>query len=156
MSNKHSGGFTLVEMIVAMVIISVGIAGVLGVLANTSVFSTDPMVTKQLTAIAEGMMEEIQLKPFTGPGTSPPSGCARTAFDEVSDYNNYNQAVCEIDGTPGAAGYQVQVTISGVTGDILLNGVAPADAVRIEVLVTHGNDRYSLVGWRNNYGIFQP
>lgn len=157
MSNKRTQGFTLVEMIVAMVIIAVGIAGVIGVLARTSVQSTDPMVSKQLSAIAEGMLEEVQLKPFDEPSTGlPPAGCARTSFDEVSDYNGYNQPVCDVSGAPGPAGYNVQVTVGTATGDILAAGIPAAEAVRIEVRVSRGNDQYTLVGWRNNFGAKQP
>lgn len=157
LSNNHERGFTLVEMIIAMVVIAVGISGVLGVLTSTSVQSADPMVTKQLTAIAEGMMEEIQLKPFANGATAPtPGGCSRTAFDEISDYNGYNQPACDVSGAPGPAGYNVQVTVGPASGAILANGIPSSDAVRIEVLVTHGNAQYTLVGWRNNFGVNQP
>jgi len=153
MSNKPARGFTLVEMIIAMVIISVGLAGVMAVLTNTGVQSADPMVTKQVTAIAEGMMEEIMLKPVQGPGTAVPpgAGCMRTEFDEINDYNGYDQPVCDITGAPGVAGYRIKVSVASASGDALSGGVPDTDAVRIAVTVNHGTTSYALVGWRYKY-----
>jgi MSHA pilin protein MshD len=154
MSSKIQRGFTLIEMIVAMVIIAVGLAGVIGVLTRTSVASTDPMIMKQMTAIAEGMMEEIQLKPFAAPGAAP-NTCNRTGFDDIGDYNGYNQPVCDVDGTAGPSGYRVAVTVAKGSGAILTDGVPDTQSVVITVTVTHGTDTYTLVGWRTNFGAGQ-
>lgn len=157
MWSKSQRGVTLVEMIIAMVIIAVGLAGVLGVLSRTAVTSTDPMITKQMTAIADGMMDEIQLKPFRpGPGTPPGSGCDRSSFDDVFDYNGYGGAngipVCTVDGTPGPSGYTVQVTVTAGAGAILTGGIPAADTCQITVTVRQGPNIYQLIGWRTNFG----
>jgi len=150
MSTRRQHGFTLMEMIVAMVIISVALAGVLGVLSRTSVDSADPMVTKQMTAIAEGLMEEIQLKPFTAGNTAVTAGCARASYDEIGDYNGYAFDVCDVSGVAGPAGYSVTVTVDAAVGDITNN--IPADDIRrISIVVSNGSDNYTLVGWRTNY-----
>jgi len=153
MSSRPQRGFTLVEMIIAMVIVSVGLAGVLAVLSRTGAQSADPMVTKQVTALAEGMMEEIMLKPVKGPGTAIPAGtgCMRTDFDEIRDYNGYDQPVCDITGTPGVAGYRIKVSVANASGNALAETVPDTEAVRIEVTVTHGTTSYALVGWRYSY-----
>jgi len=153
MSNSFPRGFTLVEMIIAMVIISVGLAGVMAVLARTGVQSADPMMTKQVTAIAEGMMEEIMLKPVKGPGTPVPpgAGCIRTDFDEIKDYDGYNQPVCDVTGTPGIAGYTVKVSVAAASGNALAGGVPGTEVVRIQVTVSHGSTSYALAGWRYAY-----
>jgi MSHA pilin protein MshD len=156
MWNKAQRGFTLVEMIIAMVIIALGLAGVLGVLSRTAVTSTDPMINKQMTAIAEGMLEEIQLKPFVGPGPSPANGCDRSAFDQLDDYNGYGGAtgtqVCSVDGTPGPAGYTVQVSVVNAGGGLLTGGIPAGDTRQITVTVRKGSNSYQLVGWRTNFG----
>ncbi|WP_028102477.1 prepilin-type N-terminal cleavage/methylation domain-containing protein [Pseudoduganella violaceinigra] len=157
MWNKRRRGFTLVEMIIAMVIISVGLAGVLSVLSRTAVTSTDPMIAKQMTAIADGMMEEIQLKPFlAGPGGLPANGCNRSSFDDVDDYNGYGGAsgipVCNIDGSPGPAGYTVRVQVVNGAGGILSGGIPASDTRQITVTVQNGGNSYQLVGWRSNFG----
>lgn len=151
MCNKPAAGFTLIEMIIAIVIISVGLAGLLLAL-NTSVRSSaDPMIHKQMLSIAEEMMEEIQLKPMAvGPGTI--AGCNRTAADDVADYAGYNQSICDIDGTAVLPGYTVAVVQDSTAAANLTNGTAAVPAIKITVTVTHGNETFSLVGWRTAYG----
>jgi MSHA pilin protein MshD len=58
-------GVTLVELIVFIVIVSIAVAGVLTALDIANRSSTDPMVQKQALAIAEALLEEVQLHPFT-------------------------------------------------------------------------------------------
>jgi MSHA pilin protein MshD len=56
---------TLIELIVFIVIVSTALAGVLTVLNITARSSADPMIRKQMLAIAEGLLEEVVLQPFT-------------------------------------------------------------------------------------------
>lgn len=151
MSNKRLRGFTLVEMIIAMVIVGVALAGVIGVLSRTAVASADPMVVKQMTAIAEGMMDEIQLKPFSAPGAPPSGTCDRTAFDEIGDYDGYNQDACAVNGDAGPAGYRVSVSVTKGSGAITTDSLPDDRSAIITVQVTHGNDSYTLQGWRTDY-----
>ncbi len=58
-------GFTLVELVVFITIISVGIAGILGVMNYTTRASANPLAQKQALAIAEAYLEEILAMPFT-------------------------------------------------------------------------------------------
>ena len=58
-------GVTLVELIVFIVIVSTAVAGVLMTLDLANRSSTDPMIQKQALAIAEALLEEVQLQPFT-------------------------------------------------------------------------------------------
>lgn len=62
---RFSKGFTLVELVVFIVIVSTAIAGVLGGLAWMNAHSANPLVRKQALAIAESLMQEIQQMPFT-------------------------------------------------------------------------------------------
>lgn len=151
-SGRFSTGFTLVEMIIAIVIIGVGLAGVLTAFTTSVKSSADPLLNKQMLAIAEGMMEEIALKPFAaGPGTIP-AGCNRVNADDVADYSSYtSQPVCDIDGTAvsGLSGYAVSVTVT--TPATLGSMAGSADVMKITVTVTRGSDSLSLIGWRTNY-----
>lgn len=58
-------GITLVELLVFIVIVSVGLAGVLAVFNTVVRRSADPLIAKQMIAIAEALLEEVQLMPFT-------------------------------------------------------------------------------------------
>jgi len=162
MFNKQSSGFTLVEMIIAIVIIGVGLAGVLLAFNTTVKSSADPMIRKQMLAVAEEMLEEILLKPYTDPeGDAAPfntvaacdtAGAVRSAFDDVSDYLNYQTTgICDIDGATvaGLATYGVQVVIDTTASLGGLSGAAVAK--RVTVNVAHGSETISLVGWRTNY-----
>jgi MSHA pilin protein MshD len=61
----RQAGVSLIELIMFMVIVSVGLAGILSVMNLTVRNSADPMVRKQAIAIAEALLEEIELQPFT-------------------------------------------------------------------------------------------
>ena len=48
-----------------IVIVSVAVAGVLGALSMATRASADPLIQKQALAVAEALLEEVQLQPFT-------------------------------------------------------------------------------------------
>jgi MSHA pilin protein MshD len=58
-------GVSLVELIMFIVIISVALTGILGVMNIVMRNSANPLVHKQALAIAESMLEEVELMPFT-------------------------------------------------------------------------------------------
>lgn len=88
-------GVTLVELIVAMVIIAAAVGGVLTTFQVATRGSADPMLQKQALAIAESLLEEVQLMPFTfcdpdDPQASSatsnavgPTGCSSAAMVEI-------------------------------------------------------------------------
>jgi len=147
---RRARGFTLVEILLAIVIIGVGLAGVLSVFVASVSNSADPVVRKQLQSIAEEMMEEITLKPYAVSGTAPtPSDCAaRTNYDDVSDYSGYFSTgrICDIDGAPISLlnGYSVVTTVTIST----LQGV-PAKVITVQA--SRGTDSITLTGWRTPY-----
>ena len=58
-------GISLIELIMFIMIVSVALAGILLVMNVTTKSSADPLVHKQALAIAEAMLEEIELMPST-------------------------------------------------------------------------------------------
>lgn len=65
MSYPGQRGISLVELVVFIGIISVGLAGILGVMNFTTRASADPLAQKQALAIAEAYLEEVLAMPFT-------------------------------------------------------------------------------------------
>ena len=154
MSNRHQCGMSLIELVVAIVIIGIGLTGVLAAFNTTVRHSADPMVRKQLTAVAEGMMEEILLKPFAVAAPNPPfPGCARSSFNDVRDYNGYSAVnICDVDGTTVLSDYAISVSVSPPAASaIALSGVAATDQLTVRIDVTHGGQSFALTGWRTCY-----
>src|SRR5262245_40965898 len=58
-------GLRLIELIIFIVVVSIGLAGVLMALNVAAARSADPMMRKQALAAAESLLEEIALQPFT-------------------------------------------------------------------------------------------
>lgn len=145
---------TLIELIVAIVIIGIGLTGVLLTFTTTVRHSADPMVRKQLSAIADEMMEEILLKPFAVTAPNPPfAGCARDTYNDVRDYNGYSAVnICDIDGVTVLSEVGVSVSVSPpAASPVSLSGVAATDQLTVMVNVTRGSESYSLTGWRTCY-----
>lgn len=148
--NGRQRGLTLVELLVAIIVLGVGLGGVLLAFGFTTRGSADPVVAQQMLAIAEEMLEEIELKPYAPAANATPAACARDTFNDVSDYNGYAPAagmICFIDGTPipSLAGYSIRVQVQTTA----FAGVAAAK--HITVTVTRGGDSLVLTGWRTDF-----
>jgi len=143
---------TLIELIMALVIISVGLAGVMVAFSTVVKSSSDPLIHKQMLALAEEMTEEIALKAYAPAANAAPiNACARNTFNDILDYNGYNaSAICDIDGTaiPALASYSISVTV--LDDAVTLTGVT---AKKITVNVVHGAEAMTLLGWRTGYAL---
>jgi MSHA pilin protein MshD len=145
---RPAAGFTLPEALLAIVVVGVGLAGLLTVFATVSRADANPLLRQQMVAIAQEMLEEIQLKPYAAAANAAPAGCARDTFNDIADYHGYTSTgICTVDGVAIGAlsGYAVQVSVAGGT----LAGVGAAKA--ITVTVSQGGDSLQLVGWRTDY-----
>ncbi|MFA7399281.1 MAG: prepilin-type N-terminal cleavage/methylation domain-containing protein, partial [Sideroxydans sp.] len=58
-------GISLIELIIFIVIISVALTGILLVMNTVTRHSADPLIHKQALAIAESLLEEVELMPFS-------------------------------------------------------------------------------------------
>lgn len=65
LSRRRQGGVTLVELIVFIVIVSVGVVGLVSVAGPMVRGSADPMLRKQMMAAAETLLNEVLQQPFT-------------------------------------------------------------------------------------------
>lgn len=152
---RRNAGVTLVELIVALVIVGVALAGMVAVYTATTRASADPVVTQQMAAIADNLMEEILMKPFAkGPGTG-----ARINFDDVLDYKGYDtgtQGVTDVEGNviAGLERYEVAVAVDD---QATMPNVPAGQAMLVTVTVTDlraepnaPGRNLVLTGWRTN------
>lgn len=166
---SRARGFTLVELIIFIVVVSVGLVGILSVLNITVRHSADPVHPKQALAIAEALMDEIQAKDFSPPAadnftpSAPPTVAERQNFDDVADFHNYGAealapvvlraGIFDIAGNAVAslAGYRVLVSVAAAGA--ASNGVPAADVLVITIQVTDPvNTVHVFTGYRINYG----
>lgn len=161
MSRHRGHGFTLIELIIFIVVVSAGLAGILSVMNTTVSASADPVVRKQAIAIAESLLEEILLKGYCDPdtadtSTSPPTcgaytvEASRSLYDDVQDYVGYTTTgIQDPQGAavPGLGNYNIAPAVT-VTADTL--GVLPVWVVRVSVTGPQ-NTVVSLTGYRGNY-----
>jgi MSHA pilin protein MshD len=154
--NNHSRGFTLIELIIFIVVVSAALAGILSVMNTVVKSSADPMVRKQTIAIAESLLEEILLKEYADPAGGY-SGSDRALFDDVSDYHGYTTTggIAEVFnmtsttvGAPvaGLGSYNIAppVTVAAAT-------LGSLTVMKITVSVTGPGGTISLTGYRSNY-----
>lgn len=156
MTRRYLSGFTLIEVIIFIVVVSAGLAGILLVSNTVVAASADPMVRKQAISVAESMLEEILLKEYTKPSDSTAvaynvSGWSRAMFDTVDDYNGYNTTggITDVSGAvvAGLSGYNISPAIT-VAANSDLTGV---NAKKITVTVTWAGGSVALVGYRGDY-----
>lgn len=151
MSKHHARGFTLVELIIFIVVISVGLTGIMLVIKAVVASSADPIVRKQSLSIAESMLTEILLKDYANPEGGYEKGLDRSLFDDVSDYTGYSTTAGIVDQSgspvPGLKSYNIFPPVS-VVSTTELPGV---NAFKVTVFVTGPLGVISLSGYRGNY-----
>jgi len=147
---RNIQGFTLIELIVAMVVISVALVGVMSVINYTTLHSADPVLHQQAIAIAEAYMEEITLKNFADPDVD--GEVDRALFDDVSDYNGLTDNGARDQNGNAIAGlgnYTVGVTVQNANYG---PGGSKVAGLRIDVSVTDpAGVSLTLTGFRANY-----
>lgn len=170
-------GLSLVELVMFIMVLGLALTAVLKAFTQATAASVDPQLRRQALAIAESLMEEVQLMPFTfcdpddanvetatsaagcalmAEGTGPNAGENRFAtpqFDNVVDYNGYSMAgIVDITNTAvaGLSGYSASVSVAAAAlGSIT---AASGDALRITVTVTGPNGATAtLDGYRTRH-----
>ena len=151
--SKPQHGISLIELILFIIIVSTALAGLLLVMNINTKSSVDPLIRKQALAIAESLLEEVELHDFatTGGFTGAAIQANRASFDDIFDYNGFATtgifpADGSVIGVTGLANYNVSVTVATVAW------VAVAgDATQITVTVTDPRGQsIQAVGYRVN------
>lgn len=153
-----------------IVIVSVGLLGIVSAMSLSGRHGGDPAAHRQALALAESLLDEVELQPFTrcdpkGPPAIPGGACViaegpgpepgetrtstTTPFDNVNDYSGFTMPPVQApDGTAisSLAGYSASVTAnSGAT----LGSLPTADVILVQVTVTAPDGwTVSLAGYR--------
>lgn len=171
----RSAGFTIVELVIFIAIISIAVVGVLSVINFTTSHSADPQIRKQALSIAEALMEEVSLAKFTFCDPADPnaenaatvSDChvvpeaagPETAFGNVRPFDNVNDYAANTDehpiaitdvnnAVPGLNNYTALIRISPQA----LNGIAADNVLHIRIRVLYDNvEMVVLDGYRTRY-----
>lgn len=149
-------GFTLIELVIAIVVLSIGVAGFMLLINESTRNSIDPLIRTQANAVAQSYLEEILLQSFCDPdagmdcpvdcNSTPCSACgtseggARAVYDDVFDYLNLSDNVVrDRNNNPigGLGDYTVAVSIADSGVD--LGGLSgnSCQVVRVDVDVNH-------------------
>lgn len=144
MNRLRHRGFTLIELIIFIVVVSVGLVGILKVMDVTVKSSADPMVRKQAMALADSILEEILLKSYNDPDGTNVGETGRLDWDNVDDFNGKTNA--DFAPLPAElASYVIGIT---VVDDAATLGIA---AKKVTVTVSRGAESVSMTGYRTNY-----
>lgn len=131
-------GFSLIELVVAIVVLAAASTGVLLVFAETTARSADPQIRAQARTVSEAYMDEIALQAYRDPDQaesgSDEAGESRGSYDDVWDYraigtepptDQFGNAIgglgdysvtVQIDGSPGAGPAEITVTTAHSSG----------------------------------------
>lgn len=184
-SRRAARGFSLVEVVVFIIVLGVGLAGILVLFNQVTRGSVDPVVRKQALAIASSLLEEIQLRAFTycdpddaavhtaaGPGdcavpelmppATEPGEAARAAFDNVNDYHGFQMG----SGTGNPISTAGGAAVDGVADYHVAAAVAVSNlgtigggaSLLVTVTATHvpTSTVVTLQGYRTRYAPNQP
>ena len=161
--NITHAGFSLIELVIAIVILSIGATAFITLVINTTKNSIDPQIRQQGNAISDpatGCAVECLVAACS---TGAPNACGganavggaeagRAVFDDVCDYHGLTDvgAVDQNGNTLGMLGnYTVSVPVND-TG-VSLNG-SNGQVVRIDVSVIHSTGAtMGLSAYKTNF-----
>lgn len=164
-SPRPGAGFTLIELIMFILIVTVAVVGILLVMNITVKASADPVVRKQSLAMAEAILDEVLSREFANPvggyAETTPATCAnRALYDDVDDYACFDgttdskkihgDSTLGATSLPALAAYRATVAIDASAGAVL--GTIPVGQIKkITVTVTGGSETIQLSGYRARY-----
>jgi MSHA pilin protein MshD len=184
-SPSRARGLTLIELLLFIVVVGIALTAMLRVFVTATTGSADPLIRRQELAVAESLLREVQLMPFTWcdpddanveTATSAAisaTGCASLAeaigpetgetrygptyFDNVNDYAGFSMSGIRDIGNTAVPGLSGYSAAVAVAPASLDTLTAGGEALKITVTVT-GPDASSVVlqGWRTRYAPQSP
>ncbi len=170
MNIKEKNGFTLVEILVAIVVLAIALVPLIGVFTTGSKESDVAQKITVGTSLAQDLLEEIRSKQFdedilnpTIPGKLGPEKNEQRFnpptrnFDDVDDYNGYNDSPPEeLDGTVMSeyAGYNRSVIVEYVNENdfnIVSSVITKSKRISVNVAWDADEQNVKLVAIKGNY-----
>lgn len=146
---------SLVELVVAIVVISIALTGTMLIVDTTTRRSVDPMLERQAISIAESYLEEVLQKAFLDPDDGTLCGAAepsRALFDNICDYNGLDEmGARNQSGMPvtGLDFYRIEIDVDQTATLGSLTG--SANVLRVDATVTDPMGRpVRLAGYRTS------
>lgn len=165
-SDEH--GVSLIELVIFLLVISVGLLGILSAMNVVGRYSSDPAIQRQELALAESLLAEVESQPFTlcdplGPPATPGGACViaqglgapdgetrystTLPFNNVGDYNGFTMnaasgGIFAPDGSAigGLGGYSASVRVQANQA----LGALPASSVLLITVTIGGPDGSTL------------
>jgi MSHA pilin protein MshD len=154
---RRVSGFSLIEMVIAMVVLAISLTGSMMVMETTLRRSADPMLQHQAVAIAETYMEEILLQSYIDPDLDPITGAvcptkeaSRNLYDNICDYNAISDVGAQDQGgnaITGLSGYTIDVSVDTSASLNTLSG--STEVLRIDIQISHPSlSSFSISAYR--------
>ncbi len=134
------GGVTLIELVIAIVVIGIAGAALYGAVGSIIGRSADPMLRAQSIAIAEALLDEALLRPLPDVlgACNNSTAAPRANYDDICDYDGLDMSPV-VDafgaGLPGLSSYRARMSVTPTAYGAALQ-VPAADGVRLTVTVT--------------------
>ena len=157
MTSATERGFTLIELIVFIVVVSAGLAGILSVMNTTVQFSAEPMARKQAMVLAESILEEVVQKDYADTDLLDPTlnpkavhvkDEKRANMDDVDDYHDTTESIFT-DWPTSLSDYKVNIGVVKTQWSVNTGPKVPVK--KITVTVTGEGHTISLSGYRADY-----
>ena len=127
---RSQSGVTLVELVVFIVLVGIAFGALMLAFNQFGRYSTDPMIRKQTLAIAESLMDEVELMPFTycdpdDPAASTATSTASCATSE--DGLGVGTPPCTIGPETGESRYSTTTPFDNVSDycGFSMSGIKP-------------------------------
>ncbi len=168
---KSKAGFTLIEIILAIVVFSIGVVGIMVVFYNTLGKSSNPLLRHRAVEVASSVMDDILSRKFdndtpNGGGIIPlnevnigkesTDGNSTETFDDVDDFNGLDCTTgsneCFPDVTPG---YLVSISVQCAKLDgrniEIANCPQNFKLITVKVKAKGLNETYTLKALKGNF-----